>query len=61
MISLIVLMVIVGFALWLLNTLVPMDPKVKQVVNALVLVLVFLYVLEGFGIFAAPRFHGRWL
>lgn len=38
--------------LYLLNTLVPMDSKVKTVINVVVLVCVFLYVLQAFGFLA---------
>ena len=33
MIQLIVALVIVGVLLYLLNTLVPMDPKIKTIIN----------------------------
>jgi len=57
MISLLIMLVIIGVVLYLLNTLVPMDPKIKTVINAVVCVIVFLYVLQAFGVFhGMPQF-----
>ena len=50
LISVIVMLVIVGFILYLLNTLIPMDGKIKIIINAVVLLAVFFYVLQLFGV-----------
>jgi hypothetical protein len=50
LLSMIVMIVIVGVVLYLLNTLVPMEPRFRTVVNALIGLFVFLYVLHMFGI-----------
>jgi len=50
MISILIVLVIVGVALYCLNTLVPMDPRIKTVINALVLLVVFLWILQALGI-----------
>ena len=52
MIQLIVLLVFIGVGLYLLNTLVPMDPKIKTVINVLVFLCVFLWLMDAFGFFA---------
>lgn len=44
------MLVIVGFILYVLNTLIPMDGKIKTIINAIVLLAVFFYVLQLFGI-----------
>lgn len=49
-ISLLITLIIIGVCLYLLNTLVPMDPKIKTVVNVVVCVFVFIYVLQAFGV-----------
>ncbi len=48
MITLIIVLVIVGFLMWLLNTMIPMDSRVKMVINALILIAAFFYVLQVF-------------
>lgn len=49
-ISILVLLVIVGFVLWLVNVLIPMDGTIRRVITGLVLLLVFLYLLQALGI-----------
>jgi hypothetical protein len=45
LISLIITLVVVGVVLWLINTYVPMDPKIKKVLNVAVVGLVILWLL----------------
>jgi hypothetical protein len=45
LIGLIVTLVIVGFVLWLVNTYVPMDAKVRKILNVAVVVLILLWLL----------------
>lgn len=52
MISILVALVIAGVLLWLLNTLVPMAPPFKTVINVLVCLFLFLYVLSALGIWS---------
>lgn len=56
LISLLIMLVVVGVLLWLLNTLVPMDSRIKTVINVIVLLCVFLYVLSAFGFIPAHAF-----
>jgi hypothetical protein len=51
-IGMLVVLVIVGVLLWLLNTLVPMDQKIKTIINVLVVILVLLWIAEAFGVFS---------
>lgn len=48
-ISIIVLLVIVGFGLWLLEQ-VPMDGTVKRIIIGLAILLVVLWVLQEIGL-----------
>jgi hypothetical protein len=45
LISLIVTLVVVGVVLWLINAYVPMDAKIKRILNIAVVVLVVLWLL----------------
>ena len=56
LISFLITLVIVGVVLYLLNTLVPMDSRIKTVINVIVLLCVFLYVLSAFGVIPAHTF-----
>lgn len=53
--SLIIALVVLGFILWLINTYIPMDGRIKNIVNVLVLVVAILAILQAFGII--PRFY----
>jgi hydrogenase-4 membrane subunit HyfE len=58
LINLVIVLIVVGVLLWLVNTYIPMDPKIKQVINIVVVVAVVLWVLGlflGFGHLSAIR------
>jgi len=50
MIGLILTLVLVGVLLWAVNTYIPMDPKIKQILNVVVVILVVLWLLRVFGV-----------
>ncbi len=50
LISLIVTLIVVGVLLWLLNTYIPMDGKIKQIINVVVVIAVVLWLLSAFGV-----------
>ena len=43
-------LVVVGFILWLVNTYIPMNRKIKKVLNVVVIIVVILWLLDVFGI-----------
>lgn len=45
LISLIIVLVVVGIALWLINAYVPMDYKIKRILNIAVVVVVVIWLL----------------
>ena len=50
LISLVVTLIIIGVLLWLVNTYIPMDGKIKKILNIVVVVCVVLWLLSAFGI-----------
>jgi hypothetical protein len=52
LINLIVGLVIVGVLLWLVNNYVPMDGKIKNILNIVVVIAVVLWLLSAFGLLA---------
>jgi len=61
-ISLIIVLVVIGLLLWLVNTYIPMDAKIKNILNVVVIILVVLWLLNVFGVFGmnvgtVPRVH----
>ena len=50
LISLIVVLIVVGLLLWLVNNYIPMDGKIKQILNIVVVIAVVLWLLQAFGL-----------
>ncbi len=50
LISLVVTLVVIGVLLWLVNTYIPMDGKIKKLLNAVVVICVVVWLLFAFGI-----------
>jgi 1-acyl-sn-glycerol-3-phosphate acyltransferase len=50
LISLVVTLIVVGVLLWLVNTYIPMDGKIKNILNAVVVVCVVVWLLYAFGV-----------
>jgi len=50
LIGLVVVLIVVGVLLWLVNTYIPMDGKIKSILNAVVVIGVVLWLLSVFGI-----------
>lgn len=46
LIAIIVVLVVVGVALWLINQYVPMDPKIKTILNVVVVLVAVLWLLN---------------
>jgi hypothetical protein len=62
MISLVLTIIVVGVLLWLATTYIPMNPTIKQILVAVVIIGLVLYILNDFGVFAyidkpLPRLH----
>lgn len=58
LVSLFVSIIIVGILLWAVNTIIPMDPKVKQILNVVVVLALLLWIMRAFGVLGG---HGVYL
>lgn len=63
-ISLLLTLIVVGVLLWMVNNYVPMDGKIKKILNVVVVVCVVIWLLYAFGILSStdlqvPRFGRR--
>lgn len=61
-VALILTLVVIGVILWLVNTYIPMDGKIKNILNVVVIICVVLWLLNVFGVFGmnlgtVPRIH----
>ena len=50
LIHLIVVLVVVGFLLWLANRYIPMEARIKSILNGVVVIAVVLWLLGAFGV-----------
>jgi hypothetical protein len=50
LISLFIVLIAVGVILWLINTYLPMDGKIKKILNVVVVIMVILWLLSAFGV-----------
>jgi hypothetical protein len=50
LIHVLIVLVVVGLILWLVNTYIPMDAKIKKILNIVVVIVVVLWLLRAFGI-----------
>lgn len=48
--SLVLTLMVVGVLLWLLNNYVPLDSKIKTIINVVVLIVVVIWLLQAFGV-----------
>jgi hypothetical protein len=46
--GLILTLIVVGVVLWLVNSFIPMDAKIKQLLNAAVIILLVLWLVVQF-------------
>jgi hypothetical protein len=52
LINLVIVLIVVGVLLWLANSYIPMDAKIKSIMNAVVVIAVVLWLLQVFGLFS---------
>jgi cation transporter-like permease len=53
LINLVIVLIVVGVLLWLINTYLPMDGKIKTILNAVVVIVVVLWLLQSFGVLSS--------
>jgi hypothetical protein len=53
LITLIITLIVVGVLLWLVNSYIPMDAKIKSILNIVVVIAVILWLLSAFGVIGA--------
>ena len=50
LISVVLTLIVVGVLLWLVNTYLPMDGKIKKILNVVVVICVVVWLLSVFGV-----------
>jgi hypothetical protein len=51
LLSVLIAIVVAGLILWLVNTYIPMDRKIKTIFNVVVVIVLIIWLLKVFGVF----------
>ena len=51
LLTILVVLIGVGLLLWLVNNFIPMDRKIKTILNVIVVIVVIIWLLKSFGLF----------
>ena len=57
LIHLVIVLIVIGVLLWLINAYIPMDPKIKKILNVVVVIAVVLWLLSAFGVWDYANIH----
>lgn len=50
LVSVLIVLIVVGVLLWLVNSYIPMDAKIKNILNIVVVIILVLWLLRAFGL-----------
>ena len=50
LLNVVLVLIVVGVLLWLINNYIPMDTKIKNILNGVVVIVVILWLLQAFGL-----------
>jgi hypothetical protein len=50
LVTVVIALIVVGVLLWLINTYLPMDGKIKSILNAVIVIAVVVWLLQVFGV-----------
>jgi hypothetical protein len=50
LLTIVITLIVVGVLLWLINSFIPMDRKIKSILNVVVLIVVVIWLLNVFGV-----------
>jgi hypothetical protein len=51
LLTVLLIIIIIGVVLWLINSFIPMDRKIKQIFNIVVVIALIVWLLKVFGLF----------
>jgi hypothetical protein len=50
LLNIVLVLVVAGVALWLVNTFIPMQRTIKKILNAVIVIVVVIWLLNVFGV-----------
>jgi hypothetical protein len=51
--TIIIVLIVVGVVLYLINNYIPMDRKIKSILNVVVVIVVIIWLLKAFGLLSS--------
>ena len=51
LVTIVIVLIVAGVLLWLINAYIPMDVKIKRILNIVVVIVVIIWLLKVFGLF----------
>jgi hypothetical protein len=51
LLTVLLVLIAAGVVLWLVNSFIPMDGKIKSILNVVVVIVVIIWLLKVFGLF----------
>ena len=54
LLTILIAIVVAGLILWLVNSYIPMDRKIKTIFNIVVVIVLIIWLLKVFGVFHLP-------
>ena len=55
LLTIVIVLIVVGVALWLINTYIPMPKAIKSILNIVVVIAIVIWLLYAFGIIDSAR------
>jgi hypothetical protein len=52
LLTILIVLIIAGVLLWLVNTYIPMDRKIKNILNLVVVIVIVVWLFKVFGLFS---------
>jgi len=53
LLTVVIVLIVVGVLLWLINAYIPMDRKIKNILNIIVVIVVIIWLLKAFGVWGS--------
>jgi hypothetical protein len=50
LLTILLVLIVAGVALWLVNTYIPMDRKIKNILNVVVVIIVIIWLIRVLGL-----------
>ena len=51
--TVIIVLIVVGVLLWLVNTYIPMQRTIKRILNAVIVIILVIWLLKVFGVLSS--------